>query len=134
MAIDRKAQGSRNRITGRWGESVVAADLRQKGWDVLESGFHCRGGEIDLIVRDGEYLVFVEVKLRKDAAHGTPAEAVTYQKQQKLRIAAQEYLRQCSQVQPELLELQPRFDVAELYAPQGTATTAPNVFYIENAF
>lgn len=134
MAIDRKAQGSRNRMTGRWGESVVAADLRKKGWDILEAGFHCRCGEIDLIICNEQYLVFVEVKLRKDTSHGTAAEAVTYQKQQRLRITAQEYLRLCSQRQPHLLALQPRFDVAELYAPRGITAAAPSISYIENAF
>lgn len=132
--MDRKSQGKQNLLAGRWGESVVATDLRKKGWTVLEAGFRCRVGEIDLIVRNERYLVFVEVKLRKNAAYGTAAEAVNYGKRQRLRMTAQEYLRLCSEHQPALLSLQPRFDIAEVYAPSGTATKAPVVTYIENAF
>lgn len=132
--MDRKIQGKRNLLAGRWGESVVAADLRRKGWTVLEAGYRCRGGEIDLIVCNERFLVFVEVKLRKNAAHGTAAEAVTPRKRQRLRMTAQEYLSFCAQKQPKLLGLQPRFDVAEIYAPQGMETPEAKVSYIENAF
>lgn len=134
MAVDQRAQGKKNLVSGRWGEAVVATDLRRRGWTILESGFRCRGGEIDLVVRNEQYLVFVEVKLRKNDKFGTAAEAVNYRKQQRLRLAAETYLYLCGQSQPQLLELQPRFDVAEIYAPQGTETREISVSYIENAF
>lgn len=128
MSGDRKVQGAENRLLGKWGESIVAADMRKKGWRILASGYRCRFGEIDLIASKGKVLSFTEVKLRKDANHGTAAEAVTIRKQSRIRVTAQLYLAQ----RP--TDLQPRFDVAEVYAPQGVETPSPQVRYIENAF
>ena len=113
---------------GRWGEMLVAEDLRKRGWRVVANGFRCRMGEIDLIVRNKEFLVFVEVKLRKSNQFGEPAAFVDYNKQRKLRSAAQYYLLKNQ------TELQPRFDVAEVYAPEGFDTKEPIIHYIENAF
>ncbi len=128
MSVDRKAQGAQNRLLGKWGESIVAADLRKRGWRILASGYRCRLGEIDLIASDGKFLAFTEVKLRKSAGYGTAAEAVTARKQERIRATAQLYLAQHP------TGLQPRFDVAEVYAPQGLETPKPQVRYIENAF
>lgn len=126
--IDKQAQGRANRLLGKWGEALVAEDLRKRGWIIQGAGYRCRMGEIDLIATKGGYIVFVEVKLRKTDAYGTAAEAVTTRKQERLRVAAQLYL----QAHP--TKLQPRFDVAEVYAPQGAQTPAPRIAYIENAF
>ena len=52
-------------LLGRWGESLVAEELRRRGCRVVASGYRTRFGEIDLIAEDGPYLLFVEVKLRK---------------------------------------------------------------------
>lgn len=128
MSVDRQAQGRENRLLGKWGEALVAQDLRKRGWTIRGAGYRCRMGEIDLIAAKGGYIVFVEVKLRKSAAYGSAAEAVTYRKQERLRAAAQLYL----QTHP--TQLQPRFDVAEVYAPQGFETREPRIAYIENAF
>lgn len=128
MSGDRSAQGAKNRLLGKWGESLVAEDLRKKGWRILAAGYRCRFGEIDLIASDGKFLSFTEVKLRKDTGHGTAAEAVTGPKQGRIRATAQLYLAQHP------TDLQPRFDVAEVYAPQGLETPSPQVRYIENAF
>lgn len=116
------------RLLGKWGERLVAEDLRRKGWTVRETNYRCRLGEIDLIAEKGGYLAFVEVKLRKSDRFGTAREAVTGEKQRKLRAAAELYLADHSTA------LQPRFDVAEVYAPQGIKTNRPNISYIENAF
>lgn len=126
--IDKQAQGRENRLLGKWGEALVAQDLRQRGWIIQGAGYRCRMGEIDLIVTKGGYIVFVEVKLRKSDAYGGAAEAVTTRKQQRLRAAAQLYL------QSHPTGRQPRFDVAEVYAPQGFETKTPQISYIENAF
>ncbi|BDF67570.1 UPF0102 protein [Oscillospiraceae bacterium] len=115
-------------LLGRWGEALVAADLRGKGFDLVAAGWHCRMGEIDLIASDGRYLCFVEVKLRKNARFAQAREAVDRRKQEKLRLAAQLYLAENP------TWLQPRFDVAEVYAPEGTATRQPKIQYIEDAF
>lgn len=120
--------GGERRLLGRWGEAVVADDLRKKGCAILASGWYCRMGEIDLIAADGTYLRFVEVKLRRDARFAQAREAVDARKQQKLRVSAQLYLARNP------TRLQPRFDVAEVYAPEGTATREPEIIYIENAF
>lgn len=128
MAENRHVQGSLNRLLGRWGEALVAEDLRQKGWRVLAAGYRCRMGEIDLIAEDGRFISFIEVKLRKNADFGTAAQAVDARKQHRLRVTAELYLA----ANP--TELQPRFDVAELYAPQGLETKNPQISYIENAF
>lgn len=126
--IDKQIQGRENRLLGKWGEALVAQDLRQKGWIIQGAGYRCRMGEIDLIATKGGYIAFVEVKLRKNDAYGSAAEAVTARKQQRLRATAQLYL------QSHPTKCQPRFDVAEVYAPQGTETKTPRITYIENAF
>lgn len=128
MSLDRQAQGRQNRLLGKWGEALVAEDLRKKGWVIQGAGYRCRMGEIDLIATRGKLIAFTEVKLRKDDAYGAAREAVTVRKQGRLRAAAQLYL------QKHPTALQPRFDVAEVYAPQGFDTPKPTITYIENAF
>ena len=76
------------RETGSRYEKQAAVFLEQKGYEILEMNFRCRRGEIDLVARDGEYLVFVEVKYRADLRCGRPAEAVTPAKIQRIRTAA----------------------------------------------
>lgn len=120
--------GGEARQLGQWGESLVAEDLRQKGWTVAARNFRCRVGELDIVAKNERYLAFVEVKLRKNARFGAACEAVTPSKQRKLFAAAQYYLM-CHPT-----KLQPRFDVAEVYAPQGVHTECPRISYIENAF
>ena len=120
--------GGEAKLLGRWGEALVADDLRKRGCTILASGYRSRFGEIDLIAADQNYLCFVEVKLRKSAAFGGAGEFVDRRKQNKLRLTAELYLS-CHQTR-----LQPRFDVIEVYAPQGTDTKAPRVRHIENAF
>jgi len=120
--------GGDRRLLGRWGETLVAQDLRKRGCTLLAAGWHCRLGEIDLIASDGVYLRLVEVKLRRNSDFATAREAVDRRKQEKLRAAAQLYLAQNP------THLQPRFDVAEVYAPLGIDTPHPRINYIEDAF
>ena len=120
--------GGEARLLGRWGEQQVAEDLRRKGWRIAALNYRCRTGEIDVIAENRAYLAFVEVKLRKNDGYGRAAEAVTRSKQEKLRAAAELYLAEHPTAR------QPRFDVAEVYAPQGIRTLAPVINYIENAF
>lgn len=120
--------GGEARVRGQWGEDLVAEDLRQKGWTIAATNFRCRMGELDIVAQNERYLVFVEVKLRKNDLYGAACEAVTPAKQRKLLAAAQYYLMSHP------TELQPRFDVAEVYAPQGVHTEHPSISYIENAF
>lgn len=120
--------GQESRLLGRWGETLAAEYLRQRGFSILGAGWRCRFGEIDLIAADKNYLCFVEVKLRKSAAHGTAGAFVDRRKQEKLRLTAQMYLSEHP------TELQPRFDVVEIYAPQGMETRQPDIHMLENAF
>ena len=120
--------GQASRLLGRWGEALAADWLRKQGCNVLEANWHCRFGELDLIVQDGVYLCFVEVKLRKTSKFGRAGEFVDQRKQAKLRAAAELYLS----LRP--TELQPRFDVIEIDAPQGMDTKKPIVHRITNAF
>lgn len=66
--------------------------MEKQGLVILERNFRSRNGEIDLIAKDGAYLVFVEVKYRATAAKGDPAEAVSFYKQNHIRRTAQYYL------------------------------------------
>ena len=120
--------GERARLLGRWGERLVAEDLRARGWRITAANYRCRFGEVDLIAEDGRYLVFVEVKLRGSTQYGLPMEAVTAAKRNKLRAAAQQYLLEHPSA------LQPRFDVAQVFASQGMRTAHPRIEYVENAF
>jgi len=83
---------------GSAAERAAAEFLRARGYHILERNFRCRGGEIDLIALDGSTLVFVEVKVRRTLSRGAPIEAVTAQKQSRVRAAAQEYLTFCGRV------------------------------------
>ena len=120
--------GQEAKRRGSWGEAVTAAYLRERGWRIVETGFRCRFGEIDLIAANDTYLAFVEVKLRRDDDFAAARESVTKAKQRRVRTTAEYYLQYRS------TGLQPRFDVAEVYAPDGTATASPEITYIENAF
>lgn len=80
------------RATGSRYEGVAAAFLEEKGFEILERNYRDRYGEIDLIARDGRYLVFVEVKYRSDRENGYPEEAVGPHKQERIRHAAAWYL------------------------------------------
>lgn len=120
--------GGQARLLGQWGEEQVAEKLRREGWTIAARNFRCRMGELDIVAKNERYLAFVEVKLRKNDQFGSACEAVTPAKQRKLRAAAQFYLISHSTT------LQPRFDVAEVYAPQGMRTEQPDIYYIENAF
>ena len=77
--------------TGALGEDEAVRLLKLHGYKILERNYRVRGGEIDIIARDGEYICFVEVKLRKNNNYGTPAEYITYKKREKLIKAAMLY-------------------------------------------
>jgi len=118
----------RNNLTGAWGESLAAAYLQKKRYKLLSAGFRSRFGEIDLIVSNRKYLVFVEVKLRKSAKFASAFEYVNAAKQARIRTTASLYLAEHP------TDLQPRFDVIEIYAPEGTATVNPQINHMEDAF
>jgi putative endonuclease len=113
-----------NRLLGDRGERVAARYLRKQGMRVLLRGFRTPDGEIDLIARDGDTLVFVEVKARRQ---GVPAEAVTPEKQRRITLAALRFLRA-----HRLLEQRCRFDVVAIVWPDDRRE--PRIEHIRNAF
>ena len=117
-----------SKLAGAWGEALAAEYLRKKHYKIVAVGYHCRFGEIDLIVQDRKYLVFVEVKLRKSSDFARAMEYVDRNKQDKIRITASMYLSQNP------TKLQPRFDIVEIYAPEGTETQNPQIRHMEDAF
>ena len=118
----------RNNLSGAWGEALAAAYLQKKKYKLLATGYRCRFGEIDLIVADKRNLVFVEVKLRKSDRFASAFEYVDTYKQNRLRTTASVYLAENPK------NLQPRFDVIEIYAPDGVQTVNPKINHIEDAF
>ena len=118
----------RSNLLGGWGEALAAEYLRKKRYEIVASGYRCRFGEIDLIVKNKKYLAFVEVKLRKNDRFAGAMEYVDRRKQDKVRVTASIYLSQNPTT------LQPRFDVIEIYAPDGHATVNPEINHLEDAF
>ena len=118
----------RSNLLGAWGEALAAEYLRKKHYKILASGYRCRFGEIDLIAANRTYLAFVEVKLRKSADFASAREYVDGRKQERLRAAASMYLAQNP------TNLLCRFDIIEIYAPDGINTAHPTINHMEDAF
>jgi len=112
------------RSLGAWGENIAAEYLRKKGMQIIERNFRCRLGELDIIARQGDYLVFIEVRTRSSALCGLPQESITATKIKKVRRLAQVYLAQRS-----LSDVNVRFDVVAVYGVRETT-----IDHIENAF
>lgn len=111
-----------NRKTGSHYEQRVAAFLEKKGFEIVERNFRCRFGEIDLIARDGAYLVFIEVKYRKTPNAGSALEAINFKKRKQIYRVAEFYLYKNRY--PENTPC--RFDAAGI--------DGENLTYIRNAF
>ena len=95
---------------GRWGEDRVVRWYRRHGFEVLDRNWRCRQGELDVIARRGSVVAVCEVKTRSSNAFGTPAEAVNWQKQRRIRRLAAQWLSE----QERRGTVQLRFDVAEV--------------------
>lgn len=95
----------------------------------MGANYRCRLGEIDLIAENRKFLVFVEVKLRKNDDFARAMEFVDRRKQERIKQTAAIYL-----AQHEENSKQPRFDVIEVYAPNGTKTKKPQIKHLEDAF
>jgi putative endonuclease len=112
------------RLLGDRGEREAARCLRRLGYRILVRGYRTPRGEIDLIARDGDTLVFIEVKTRR---WGEPAEAVTPDKQRRLTLAALQFLKH-----HRLFEQRSRFDVVAIVWPD--TNRAPAIDHIRHAF
>jgi putative endonuclease len=111
--------------SGAWGEDLALRYLTRRGYSLVERNYRKRRGEIDLIVRNEDSLVFVEVKLRRSRGFGDPLEAVTARKQATIRSLAEQYL---ADNQPDFEIL--RFDVVGILATD----TGTRIEHIEDAF
>ena len=119
---------SDKKLLGDFGEDAACAYLKKRLYWIEARNYSCRMGEVDIIARRGKYIVFAEVKLRRNADFGEAKEFVTPAKQRRVIIAAESWIMKHP------TELQPRFDVIEVYAPDGIATMKPEIHHIEDAF
>jgi putative endonuclease len=94
--------------TGKSGETAAADFLRQQGFDILETNWRFSRAEVDLIAREGNILVFVEVKTRRSRRHGPPSVFVSRKKMRLIADAAQVYMRQIQH------EWEVRFDIISI--------------------
>jgi putative endonuclease len=110
---------------GRIGEDLACAELEKRGYVVLERRYRRRGGELDIVARDGHTVVFVEVKARDGRDFGEAAEAITARKRRRLTYLALDYL-----TQHHLTECACRFDVVSIHMENEL----PVVELFRNAF
>lgn len=117
----RKKEKKNQRAVGTVYEKMAGEYLKRKGYEIVEYNFRCRFGEIDIIARDGEYLVFCEVKYRSQKRTGHPLEAVDTRKQRNISKCAMYYL-----MRKQIWNVPCRFDVVSI---EGEVLTL-----IKNAF
>jgi len=119
-------KGASNQQVGEAGEELAVALLSAKGYRIIERNFRCKGGEVDIVARDGSTLVFVEVKTRRDLSYGPPQLAVTPFKQRQISKAALTWLARAKKP-----DAAARFDVVAITLLAGAS---PQVEHIVNAF
>lgn len=112
------------RAIGKRGEDLAAHFLVKEGYTILERNFHSRYGEIDIIAGIDDFIVFVEVKYRKNDIHSTPSMAVNLTKQEKMKTTALHYIGA-----NDITDKDFRFDIIEI-----TGRHEYKINHIENAF
>lgn len=114
---------------GKIGENMVADYLRKKGCIIVKQNYRTRFGEIDVIAEDKEHIIFTEVKTRSENYAVSGAEAVDSGKRRRILLAALDFNRKLK------VELQPRFDVAEVtVSKKADGTKSFSLNYIKDAF
>lgn len=113
------------RLTGKTGEILVCRHYLKNGYAILDTNYRCRFGEIDIVAKKEDTIVFIEVKTREKQTDYTAKDAVTPAKQQRLKSTALMYISS-NKFDDEFV----RFDVAEVYSPSSN----PTINIIENAF
>lgn len=108
---------------GDRGEKIAEAYLLARGYELLKRNYRAGRCELDLVMRQGETVVFVEVKARSGTAFGTPAEFVTKRKRRNLLFAAQAYLQEHGE-----MDAPARMDVVEVYLSGGRVRHIVNAF------
>ncbi|MBQ2938571.1 MAG: YraN family protein [Clostridia bacterium] len=99
---------------GKIGEQIAVEYLEKNGYKILERNFYCKQGEIDIIAKQKQEIIFIEVKTRSNINFGKPSEAVNYKKQKHIYRTAQYYLYKINS-----LEMLSRFDVIEILIKDG---------------
>lgn len=117
--------GSRHLQVGHQGEAIALKYLKKKGYKILEQNYRSKLGEIDIIAKDRDTLVFIEVKTRQTLRYGHPKGAITPNKQKKISIVALGYLKETRQS-----FRRARFDVVSVIIREK----APEVEIVKNAF
>ena len=121
--------GIYNKLKGQCGEDIASEVLKKKGYKILNRNYKNQIGEIDIIAKQKDTLVFVEVKTRSSEKFGIPSEAVTYYKKQKIVNTAKMYLLESP------TDLNIRFDIIEVYGRfDGERFVCEKTNHIEEAF
>ncbi|NVN98904.1 MAG: YraN family protein [Geobacteraceae bacterium] len=120
------SQGHQNASLGSRGEELAASFLERSGIKIIERNFRCKGGEVDIVAKDGNTIVFVEVKSRKSLAYGVPQEAVTPFKQRQISKAALTWLAKHKKT-----DSPARFDVIAILLD---GSYSHKIEHIKNAF
>ncbi len=123
-AMSKKRPNGRRRV-GAAGEDLAVRYLRKRGYEILRTNFRFERAEVDVVAREGDALVFVEVKSRRSKTFGEPEDAVTPRKQRQLLKAAEGYLFENG-----IDDVECRFDVLAIYFHEGTAS----IDHIKHAF
>jgi putative endonuclease len=116
---------NRHQLFGKQSESAAVRHLKKKGYKILEKNYRTPLGEIDIVARDNDTIVFVEVKARSSARFGNPKTAVTPRKQRRISMVALHYLKEKRQHRAKA-----RFDVIAITSD----SSAPQIELVKNAF
>jgi putative endonuclease len=116
---------NRQQKFGEKGEALAVHRLKKAGYKIIETNYRTRLGEIDIVAKENDTIVFVEVKSRRSVHFGNPKQAVTLQKQKKISMVALYYLKTTGQSAAKA-----RFDVVTVIANRDK----PQVEIIKNAF
>lgn len=112
---------------GKKGEVLAADFLQKQGYTIIQLNYRCNIGEIDIVAKDGETLVFVEVKARSGYRFGNPKEAISYAKRKRISKIAMFYLKKTGNTR-----VKARFDVVAIHPAENSEE--PRVELIRNAF
>lgn len=111
---------------GTIGEQKAQSYLKRRGYQILECNYHTKGGELDIIAKEKDCIVFVEVKTRTNTEYGTPAEAVSFYKQKHMLKSARYYLSRFE------TEMECRFDVIEVILKKGCFFWQATINHLKN--
>lgn len=115
-----------NLTLGEMGEDLAVSFLRRQRYAIVERNFRCKGGEVDIVAREGKTIVFVEVKTRRTTLYGPPQLSVTPFKQRQISKAALTWL-----AREKMTDVAARFDVIAIHLSR---TAAPRIEQIKDAF